>query len=62
MGSMSEMNARIMELIECEKQIESFGWGTIPALKFELRWEESHTELNRYFSPLEIRRLIGELS
>lgn len=61
MVAMSEMNALVRELIECECEIEKFGWGTIASLRFELQWEEAHSQLNRYFSPLEIRRLIGEV-
>ena len=62
MTSMSEIHALVTQLIECEAEISKFGWGTIASLRFELQWEEAHAELNRFFSPLEIRRLIGEVS
>ena len=61
MGDMAQVNALVRTLVQCEAEISQLGWGAVEALPFEFEWEQVHAELQRFFSPLEIRQMIAEV-
>jgi len=61
MGGFSEIHARISELIEAEAQLNVCGWKTLDALPHREQWQEAFEDLNRFFSPLEIREMMIEV-
>jgi hypothetical protein len=54
------INALVLELVECEAELARLGWIDL-TFTFEDRWQSAFEELNRLFSPLEIRKLIWEV-
>jgi len=54
------INALVLELVECEAALGRLEW-IDPTFIFEDRWQSAFEELNRLFSPLEIRKLIWEI-
>jgi hypothetical protein len=54
------INALVMELVECEAALGRLAW-IDPTFILEDRWQSAFEELNRFFSPLEIRKLIWEV-
>lgn len=61
MGSYSEIHARITELIIAEAQMNKVGWNTFEALPHRDAWQQAFEDLNRFFSPLEIRQMMAEV-
>jgi hypothetical protein len=61
MGGFSEIHARISELIEAEAFLNELGWKSLEALSFRQMWQEAFEDLNRFFSPLEIREMMIEV-
>jgi hypothetical protein len=55
-----QINALVRELITCEAQLHEVAW-IDPTFTLEDRWQSAFEELNRFFSPLEIRKLIWEV-
>lgn len=62
MGSWSEIHARISELLEAEAQLNTVGWTTFEALPHRELWQQAFEDLNRFFSPLEIRQMMIEVA
>lgn len=54
------INALVLELVECEAALGRLSW-IDPTFILEDRWQSAFEELNRFFSPLEIRKLIWEV-
>ena len=54
------INALVRELFECEEALGRLEW-IDPTFILEDRWQSAFEELNRLFSPLEIRKLIWEV-
>ena len=55
-----QINALVRELITCEAQLHAVEWIDW-TFTLEDRWQSAFEELNRFFSPLEIRKLIWEV-
>jgi hypothetical protein len=51
----------VRELFECEEALGRLEW-IDPTFILEDRWQSAFEELNRFFSPLEIRKLIWEVT
>ena len=54
---MSDVEVMVAELWEFEQRLGVFGWGE-NTRETQESWEMVHAELNRFFSPLEIRRMV----
>ena len=55
------INALVLELVECEAALGRLSW-IDPTFILEDRWQSAFEELSRFFSPLEIRKLIWEVT
>jgi hypothetical protein len=55
------INALVRELFECEEALARLEWIDW-TFSLEDRWQSAFEELNRFFSPLEIRKLIWEVT
>jgi hypothetical protein len=61
MGGWSEIHARLTELNQAESELNACGWKSLEALPHREMWQSAFEDLNRFFSPLEIREMMIEV-
>lgn len=49
----------VQELAACEQILRRDGWGHLTT-DVQMDWAQIHGELNKFFSPLEIRKMVWE--